>query len=361
MRFCIAFILFGWMLSVHAQLQLNTLQLPPGFKIDLYAKVPNARQMALGPDGVVFVGTRRLGKVFAVIPNASKTKAKNVITLASGLNMPTAVAYYNGALYVAAVDKIFRYPNIIKNLTHPKAELVTDKLPKDTDHGWRYIKMGPDHWLYVSVGAPCNVCLRKDPRYATIMRIHTDGRHSQIYAKGIRNSVGFAFDPKDQTLWFTDNGRDWLGDNLPPDELNHAPKNGLNFGFPYYYGNNIPDPEYGKLKSPQGFTPATLNLDPHVAALGMIFYTGTLFPQNYRNQIFIAEHGSWNRGQKIGYRVMRVDLSHAKNPRYIPFIQGWLQDQEYWGRPVDLLQLPDGSVLVSDDYAGAIYRIAYAN
>jgi len=341
-------------------LPLNKIKLPPNFHISVYAKVPGAREMTLGDDSVVYVGSRNIGNVYALIPNENRTKAKKVVIIASELDMPNGVAFHKGNLYVAEVGRIMRYDNISQRLNHPsKPKLVTDKLPKKYHHGWRYIAFGPDDWLYISVGAPCNVCIRKDPRFATIMRMRADGSDMQMFAQGVRNTLGFDWQPVTRKLWFTDNGRDWLGDNLPPDELNYAPRQGMNFGFPYFYGNNVPDPKFGHLKSAKGMTPPVQNLNPHVAALGMKFYTGKMFPKDYHNQIIIAEHGSWNRSKKIGYRLTIVRLKENKAVSYKPFVTGWLQGQSNWGRPVDLLVMPDGSLLVSDDYAGVVYRISY--
>lgn len=261
-------------------LPLHELKMPPGFAIHIYADVPHARSLALGADGIVFVGTRKTGKVYALIPNKNGTHAKKVILIADSMTMPNGVAYRNGNLYVAEMTRIWKYPDIEKHLNDPKKVLIYDQLPNKTHHGWRYIKFGPDGWLYVAIGAPCNVCVQQDPRFASISRIKADGTNFQVYAKGVRNSVGFDWDPNTKQLWFTENGRDWLGDNLPPDELNHAPRQGMNFGFPYFYGNNVPDPQYGKLRSAKGMTIPVQELGPHVAALGMSFYTGKMFPKN---------------------------------------------------------------------------------
>lgn len=341
-------------------LPLSLIKLPPGFSIHLYAKVPGAREMALGKNGIVYVGTRNQGKVYAVLPNKKHTQAEKVRVIASGLYMPNGVAYHSGSLYVAAVNRVLRFDQIEQHLDRPKFVIVTKTLPRKYHHGWRYIKFGPDGWLYLGIGAPCNVCLSKDPRFATILRMKPDGSHMQIYAKGVRNSVGFTWNPQDRTLWFTDNGRDWLGDDFPPDELNHASHPNMHFGFPYVNGNNVPDPDYGRQRPADlQLVPPVLSLGPHVAALGMVFYTGKNFPKKYRGQILIAEHGSWNRSKKIGYRVMLVTLHGNKPIGYQPFATGWLQGQNEWGRPVDLLIMSDGSLLLSDDYAGVLYRIIY--
>jgi glucose/arabinose dehydrogenase len=237
--------------------------------------------------------------------------------------------------------------------------VVADRLPKETHHGWKFIAFGPDGWLYVPVGAPCNVCEPDPERYAAILRMRPDGSQLQTYARGVRNSVGFDWHPDTHELWFTDNGRDMLGDDVPPDELNRAPRPGLHFGYPYCHGGTVADPEYGKKHACSDFTPPAQALGAHVAALGMRFYTGTQFPPEYRGQIFIAEHGSWNRSEPSGYRVMLVKLDGNRAVSYTPFVSGWLQGRQAWGRPSDVLVLPDGSLLISDDYAGAIYRVRY--
>ncbi len=342
-------------------LPLEKIQLPPGFKISIYAReVPNARSMTLSPGGILFVGTRRAGKVYAVIDRDKDYRADEVLTIASGLNMPNGVAFRNGALYVAEVSRVLRFDNIEARLRNPpRPVIVNDSFPTDRHHGWKFIRFGPDSMLYVPVGAPCNVCEREDPRYASIMRMNPDGTGLEIFAHGVRNTVGFDWHPVTKELWFTDNGRDWMGDDLPPDELNYAPHKGMHFGFPYCHGKNIPDPEFGKKRGCADFTPPAMELGPHVAALGMRFYTGNMFPKEYRNQIFIAEHGSWNRSVPIGYRITLVRLKDNKAVSYEVFAEGWLQGKRAWGRPVDLEVMPDGSLLVSDDRAGVIYRIFY--
>ena len=339
-------------------LPLDTIKLPPGFAIELVARVENARQMALGSKGTLFVGSMRAGKVYAVrlVPGAPA----EVLTLASGLQLPVGVAFHGGALYVSAVDRIVRMDDIENRLGHPPSPVVvSDRFPRDTHHGWKFIAFGPDGKLYVPVGAPCNVCEPDTDRYANIMRMNADGSGLETFARGIRNTVGFDWDPRSRELWFTDNGRDWLGDDSPPDELNHAPKAGMHFGFPYCHGGTIADPEFGRRRPCADFTPPVQNLGPHVASLGMRFYTGAQFPARYANQIFIAEHGSWNRTSKIGYRVTLVRVENGRAVAYEPFATGWLQGQDAWGRPADVLVMPDGSLLVSDDLAGAIYRISY--
>lgn len=340
---------------------LNLLKYPAGFTVSIYAQpVVDAREMALGSKDIVFVGSRNAGKVYAVIPDKKNSHGTRVLTIASGLNMPNGVAFHQGSLYVAEVGRILRFDNIESNLNNPpKPTVITTKLPKEKAHGWRFISFGPDGRLYIGVGAPCNVCLMDDPHYATIMRMEANGQNLEVYAKGIRNTVGFDWDPIHHNLWFTDNGRDWLGDDLPPDELNVAPRKGMDFGFPYCYGKSTADPVYGKLHSCSEFTPPVYEFPAHVAPLGMSFYTGKLFPSNYWGQIFISEHGSWNRSHKIGYQVITAKIKNNHVTEVKPFISGWLQGEKAWGRPVDTLVMPDGALLISDDYANVIYRVSY--
>ncbi len=338
------------------------ISLPPGFKIDVYANnVEGARSMELSPSGILFVGTRDYGKVYAILDTNKDYRADRIITIADGLDRPNGVALRGGDLYVAEGSRVIKYADIENNLDNPPAPIViNNQFPSDRSHGWKFIKFGPDSKLYVPVGAPCNICLPPDSIYATITRMNPDGTDLEIFASGIRNSVGFDWNPKTNIMWFTDNGRDNLGDDIPPDELNRAPEAGLNFGFPYLHGSNIPDPEYGNKADFSKFTRPAQELGPHVAALGMRFYTGNMFPAKYKNQIFIAEHGSWNRSKKIGYRVTMVTLDSNNHPiNYEPFAEGWLKGESVSGRPVDIQMLHDGSMLVSDDYGGVIYRIYY--
>jgi glucose/arabinose dehydrogenase len=353
-------LLIVWRLDAQT-LPLQHIQLPPGFEISIYASgVENARSMTLSPNGTVFVGSRSAGKVYAVVDRNRDGIADEVITLARGLNSPNGVAFRDGALYVAEINRVLRFDDIEQRLsTSSQPVVVNDQFPKDGHHGWKFIAFGPDGWLYVPVGAPCNICQRNPDRYAVIMRLRPDGTNLETFARGIRNTVGFDWHPQTKDLWFTDNGRDWMGDDSPPDELNRAPRPGLHFGFPYCHGGNIPDPEFGRQRPCSEFVPPVQNLDPHVAALGMRFYTGTMFPEAYRQQIFIAEHGSWNRTTPIGYRITLVRLDNDRAVSYEPFAVGWLHDGRVWGRPVDVLVMPDGSLLVSDDRADVIYRIAY--
>jgi glucose/arabinose dehydrogenase len=357
----LVFFLFSSPAGCQATSNLKSIRVPPGFSIQMYAaKVPGARSMTLGDRGTVFVGSRKQGNVYALVDRDGDHKAEEVIVVAKGLNNPNGVAFRNGALYVAEISRILRFDGIESRLSDPGPPVVVnDDFPKDTDHGWKFIAFGPDGMLYVPVGAPCNVCDREDPRYASIMRMQPDGSGLETFARGVRNTVGFDWDPDTKELWFTDNGRDWLGDDLPPDELNHAPVKGLHFGFPYWHGKDIPDPEFGDGRKAGEFVPPAQELGPHVASLGMRFYTGAMFPERYRKQIFIAEHGSWNRSTRIGYRVSVVRLEDGRGKGYEVFAEGWLSAGEVRGRPVDVLVMPDGSLLVSDDKAGAIYRIIY--
>ncbi len=342
-------------------LALDRIKLPPGFSVALYASgVKNARGMVLGENGTLFVGSMKEGRVYAVVDENGDHRADRVYTLAKGLDLPVGVAYRNGALYVSALNRILRYDDIEKHLNDPPAPaVVTDRLTKDTHHGWKYLAFGPEGKLYVAVGVPCNICEVDSDRHGHIARMNPDGSGYEVVARGIRNSVGFDFDPSTKQLWFTDNGRDWLGDDQPPDELNHAPSSGLHFGYPHCHGNAIVDPEFGKERSCSDFRAPALELGPHVAALGMRFYSGPMFPAEYQGRIFIAEHGSWNRSKKIGYRITQATPDKEGRWRYSVFAEGWLQDEKAWGRPVDILQMPDGSLLISDDQAGVIYRIAY--
>jgi len=341
-------------------LPLDKIQLPAGFTIDVYAEhINNARQMALGDNGTVFVGSRKAGNVYALIDSNNDFKADKKIIIATDLFMPSGLAYHNGSLYVAEVDKIWRYPDIEKSLPAiPKPELVYDKLANKAHHGWKFISFGPDGKLYIPVGAPCNVCKSELP-FASILKLDLETKQTMIVAKGVRNSVGFDFHPQTGELWFTDNGRDMMGDDLPDDELNRVSQIGQHFGFPYIHNTNIADPDFTDSKIAKLNTPPVLTLGAHVAALGMEFYQGSQFPAAYNHSILIAQHGSWNRTNKVGYRIMQVALEGNKMIDYKPFATGWLEGETSWGRPVDVMTLTDGSILVSDDFANAIYRVSY--
>lgn len=349
-------------------LPLDKISLPEGFTIEVYAdSVPNARQMALSPSGVLYVGSRRDGTVHAVVDSDGDMKGDEIFVIAEDLEMPSGLAYREGSLYVAAVSRILRYDDIDSHLQDPpEPVVVVDDLPTEGHHGWKFIDFGPDGKLYVPVGAPCNVCERPDP-FATVLRMNADGSEREVYARGIRNSVGFAWHPSTGELWITDNGSDNISedpaitDDLPSCELNHAPEPGMHFGYPYYHQGDTPDPEFGEGRTADEFTPPAILLGPHVAPLGIDFYTGTMFPESYRNQAFIAEHGSWNRREKIGYRVKLVHFDEdGMATGQEVFAKGWLEGDTNWGRPVDVETLPDGSILISDDQANAIYRVTYS-
>ncbi len=348
--------------QAHAELPLDRIKLPPGFEIQLFAQnVANARSMAVGDGQTLFVGTRTEGKVYAIVHDG--VKAQKVLTLAKDLNRPNGVAFRDGALYVAEVNRLLRFDNILTRLENPPAPaVVTDQFPSDNSHGWKFIRFGPDGLLYVPVGAPCNICEPADP-YASITRLDVKAAapKPEVFARGIRNTVGFDWHPQTGELWFTENGRDYLGDDVPPEELNRAAQSGQHFGYPYCHGGDIADPEFGNKRKCEEFVRPEAKFQAHAAALGMRFYTGDGFPAEYRNRIFIAQHGSWNRSKKVGYQILAVDPAAKKEQsRTQVFAEGWLDAKDnVWGRPVDVQALPDGSLLVSDDHANAIYRIVY--
>lgn len=345
-------------------LPLQKVRLPKGFQIELYASgVDGARSMALGPKGTLFVGTRRGGMVYALVDENKDHHIDKVYILAEGLFMPNGVAVRDGDLYVAEVNRILRFKDIENRLKNGvDFEVVYDQFPDESHHGWKYIAFGPDGKLYVPVGAPCNICLSKKEVFASICRMDKDGSNLEVVAHGVRNSVGFDWDPQTGDLWFTDNGRDMLGDDVPADELNHVSADGQHFGYPFCHQGDLADPEFGDQHPCSEFKAPAQRLGPHVAALGMKFYRGQQFPEAYRKLIFIPEHGSWNRSTPLGYRITTVNPTAIGEDRYQIFAEGWLDPVEGpWGRPVALLELPDGSFLLSDDYAGVIYRISYSN
>ncbi len=354
-----AALLAGAVAWTQDRLPLAEVRLPPGFTISVYAPgLAGARGLAFSDSGTLFVGSWG-GEVYAVPPGGGRGKA-----IAEGLEMPVGVAWHRGDLYVSSLNRVVKLPAVESGPPLrgsgllPRPVDVLDGLPSDRHHGWKFIKIGPDGKLSVPVGAPCNVCEAGDP-YASILRSDLDGRHLEIFARGVRNTVGFDWDPRTGELWFTDNGRDLMGDDLPPDELNRAPRAGLHFGFPYVHGRDVRDPRFWASRPAVDFRPPELELPAHVAALGMRFYTGRLFPAEYRGGIFIAEHGSWNRSRKIGYRVSFVRLEGERAAEYRIFAQGWLQGEQAWGRPADVEVGPDGALYVSDDTAGVVYRIGY--
>lgn len=338
----------------------GALQVPAGFAVEVYSDaVPSARAMALGAHGTVFVGSMRAGKVYALRDADGDGRAESVQVVASGLKMPVGVAFRDGDLYVSAVERIVVLRDIEAHLdAPPEPEVVTDQLPSETHHGWRFIAFGPDGRLYVPIGAPCNVCNREG--YARLLSMAPDGSDWREEALGIRNTVGFDWQPGSGTLWFTDNGRDMLGDDVPGDELNRLARRGEHFGFPFCHQGDVADPRFGRERPCSEFSPPAAVLGAHVAALGMRFYDGAMFPAEYRGDIFLAEHGSWNRSSKVGYQVMRARIDGERVLGVEPFLSGFLVGEKVLGRPVDVLVLPDGSLLVSDDDAGAVYRITWA-
>jgi glucose/arabinose dehydrogenase len=356
----LAIALFSSAILSACALPVHEIKLPPGFEINLYATgVDGARAMALGDGGTVFVGTYKTGKVYAVAPPCNGQPAR-VTVIAQELQDPHGVAYRDGALYVAERSRILRFDTIEQNLERPPPPVIVyDQLPRYAHHGLRTIHFGPDGMLYVPIGAPCNICLPEVDRYAVLTRLDLASGKQHVFARGIRNTVGYDWHPETQELWFTDNGRDLLGNETPPDELNYAPRPGMHFGYPYCHAGELSDPEFGLRHPCTEFIPPVQKLGPHVAALGMRFYTGDQFPPEYRRRIFIAEHGSWNRSPKSGYRITMVTLRDSEPTKYESFAEGWLSGNSVWGRPVDVLVGTDGSLLVSDDKNGVLYRIAY--
>ena len=342
-------------------LPLHQIRLPAGFEISVYADdVENARSLAISPSGKLFVSSKEAGNVYVVVDmDQDHHTDKKWTIVSSGMKQPNGVALKDGDLYVAEISKVWKFPQVESNLDNPVKELFYDQYPDKEHHGWKFIAFGPDGNLYIPVGAPCNICESKEEVFASITRLNMETKAMEVIQHGVRNTVGFAWHPVTKELWFTDNGGDWLGDDAPACELNYAPKENMNFGFPYCHAGELLDPKFGKDKNCADYTPPAQKLGPHVAPLGMHFYTGDMFPPQYKDYIFIAEHGSWNRSTPIGYRVMMVMLEGNKAVSYEPFAEGWLQGGEAWGRPVDLEQLPDGSLLVSDDMAGVVYRISY--
>ena len=343
--------------AVEANLEL--IKLPPGFKIAIYAEVPNARSMALGkPMGVLFVGTRH-ESVYAAIDRNKDRVAEEVVEVMTDMHVPNGLAFHAGFLYVAEQNRIGMYAAPEFDIYQQfRIATIYEGLPDEFLHGWRSLAIGPDNKLYVAVGSPCNICDVSDPA-GTIMRMNLDGSDAEVFARGVRNSVGLDFHPKTGELFFTDNGGDGMGDDVPADELNQAPKAGMFFGFPYYAGGASPSPGYEDKTPPAEVTMPVIEFGPHHAALGIHFYRGKMFPAEYRGDAFVAQHGSWNRSEAAGYRIMRIRFDdQGKAVGKEVFAEGWLQGEEAWGRPVDIRELGDGSLLVSDDYAGMVYRIS---
>jgi len=339
------------------ELRVDKLRLPPGFKVEVWAHgINNARAMTWGDKGTLFVGSRVAGNVYAIVDRGGKREVK---VIAKGLNLPNGVAFRDGTLYIAEISRITKMVGIEDRLDNPPAmEVVYDILPRDPQHGWKYLAFGPDGKLYFNIGAPCNICVPPDT-HANISRVNADGSGFEYFARGVRNSVGFDWHPVTKELYFTTHGRDWLGDDVPSDRFDVAPMKGLHFGFPYCHQGDILDPEFGKGHACAEFAAPLLKTGPHVAGNGVEFYTGSMFPAEYQNRVFLTQRGSWNRTRKIGFRVMMVTLRTGDVPKYEPFVEGWLQGEEIWGRPVYTKQMKDGSLLIADDYAGAIYRVTY--
>ena len=327
----------------------------PGFSLSVVTdQVPNARQMAETDSGLLLVGSRSAGNLYAVtlVPGGEA----EVVTFAMGLKVPSGIALKGNDLYVAALNRVLRYRDIERTFRNqPQPEVVTDSLPSERHHGWKYLSVGPDGYLYVPVGAPCNICRREEEVFATILRMHPDTGEWSILARGVRNSVGMDWHPETGKLWFTDNGRDWMGPDLPPEEVNVVEEAGAHYGYPFIHGTDIRDPEFGADHDPADYVAPVYEIQAHSAALGMAFYDGSLFPAAYAGALFIAEHGSWNRLSKVGYRVSVVRAGATKAE---PFVDVWLDGEAVSGRPADVLVARDGTLLVSDDYGGRIYRVA---
>jgi glucose/arabinose dehydrogenase len=345
------------------QIPVDSIHLPPGFKVELWAHgMPGARMMARGDKGTIFVGTRHIGRVYAVT-DTGNARTHRIIT--EGHTQPNGVAFRDGSLYVAAINKVMRFDNIEDNLDNvpAPADLTKDfGLPSEGHHGWKFLAFGPDGKLYVPVGAPCNRCEIHPDIHGNIRRYNPDGTGMEIVARGIRNSVGFDFHPKSGELWFTDNDPDWLSEHGPQCELNHVSQAGEFFGFPRCHGHGVIDPEFGRAGSCDGVTLPAALMGPHTAPLGMRFYTGNMFPDEYRGAMFIARRGSWNRTVNVGFDVVLAQLSaDGQRAAISPFMTGFLDTAQntFWGRPVDVLVMPDGALLVSDDHNGAIYRVTY--
>lgn len=341
---------------------LQRLKVPDGFTIEMFAEgIKNAREMAYSPKhNVVYVGSFREGKLYALKDVNGDGKADNRWVLAKGLNMPTGIAYHDGDLYVAVVNQILRFEDVDKRLDSPKSSVFFDGFPSDRHHGWKFLRFSPDgKSLIVPVGAPCNVCEAPTDKHSRIFALDMKSKKLTLLAEGVRNSVGFDFHPDTGLLWFSDNGRDMMGDDIPPDEINVISKKGEHFGYPYFHGGDVADPKFSKGKKQSDYVAPVLKLGAHVAPLGIHFYRGSQYPKQYHKQLFIAEHGSWNRTKKAGYKVGVATIKGNTVSDYRPFVTGFMANEETFGRPVALLELPDGSLLISDDFADAIYRVSY--
>ncbi len=338
---------------------LDKLTVAEGFHVSLFADdVENARQLAVSDNGIVYAGSIKAGNVYALIDHNGDGVADEKIVIASGLKMPSGVAIKDSDLYVTEVERIIRFKDIDNHLKAPQFEVVFDQFPSDTHHGWKVLAVSPTGELIVPVGVPCNICAENE-HYGRIFSLNLVTKKLTTIAQGVRNSVGFDFEPSSQTLWFSDNGRDMMGDDIPPCEINKVSYLGEHFGFPYVHAGTIVDPEFGLGKLPSNYTAPALALGAHVAPLGIHFYRGQQYPKQYREQLFVAEHGSWNRSKKAGYQVAVATIEQGKIIKYTPFLTGFMHNEETFGRPAAFAELADGSLLVSDDYAGAIYRITY--
>ena len=344
-----------------SDIPIQNLKMPPGFKAEVWsAGTPGGRAMARGEGGKIYVGTRGLGRVYEITDNGGQRTSRVVV---DKLTQP-AVAFHNGSLYVMAIDKVLRYDGIDKNPGVQPVDLTAKfDLPPEQHHNWKYIRFGPDNKLYVPFGAPCNICLLPTEAYAQLRRYDADGSNMEVIARGIRNTQGFDWHPVTKELWFTDHGRDWMGDDTPEDELNRMTKTGLNFGFPYCHANGIADKDIKKANPCEGVTMPVQTMGGHTAVMGLHFYTGNMFPAEYKNALLVARKGSWNRTKKSGFDVVMVSTdADGQNPKVSPFVTGFLdaKGEDFWGRPTYLMQMPDGSLLLSDEQMGAIYRISYA-
>ena len=343
------------------EIPLANYKLPPGFKAEVWATgLVGGRAMVRGDSGKVYVGTRGIGRVYEVTDSGGQREVRVVV---DKLTQPSGVAMRGGSLYVFAIDKVLRYDGIESRPTAQAVDMTAAfKLPPEQHHNWKYVAFGPDGKLYVPFGAPCNICTPGD-EYAQIRRYNADGSGMEVVARGVRNTQGFDWHPETREMWFTDHGRDWMGDDTPEDELNRMPRAGLNFGFPHCHANGVPDKDIQKSDPCGGVTLPVQTVGPHAAVMGMHFYTGSMFPPEYRNTMFVARKGSWNRTKKFGYDVITVKAdADGKNPKMTPFMTGFLDSttEAFSGRPTYFLQMPDGSLLVSDEQLGAIYRISYA-
>jgi glucose/arabinose dehydrogenase len=344
-----------------ADIPISKMKLPPGFKAEIWATgMPGARAMVAGDDGKIYIGTRGIGRVYELTDSGGARTSRVVV---DKLNQPAGIEYRNGALYVMAIDKVLRFDGIAKNPSVAPADMTTAfQLPKEQHHQWKYIRFGPDGKLYVPFGAPCNIC-EQTAEYAQIRRYNADGSGMEVLARGVRNTIGFDFHPVTKELWFSNNGRDWMGDDTPDDTLNRLSATGQNFGFPYCHAGSVPDRDFPKANACNGVTPPVAKMGPHTAALGVQFYTGNMFPAEYKNAALVARKGSWNRTQKSGYDVVMVKANpDGTGSQVVPFISGFMDpsNNSFWGRPAYMMQMADGSLLLSDEQLGAIYRISYA-